>query len=76
MTRVRIALALAACAACVSTGVASAGDLVSTPELGSIGGSSGQPCVFVGGTTIGNPLSSGTIVKGDPKTGVYTRCPY
>ena len=38
-------------------------------------GTTGTPCVFVGQTTVGNPLQAGPLFQSDPKTGVYTRCP-
>lgn len=56
-----------------SGSAAFADGLVTTPTQQV--GSTGQPCVFVGGSTVGNPLVGQPIFKGDPKTGVYTNCP-
>lgn len=76
MKRFRIVLATVAAVTALSAGVASADALLVTPSVGKVGGSSGAPCVFVGSATIGNPFSGGTIFSSDPRTGVYTRCPY
>lgn len=76
MITFRAAAAAALAATALSTGGASASDLIVTPSLGAVGGLSGAPCVYVGSVTIGNPLSSGTIVRTDSRTGVYSRCPY
>ncbi len=72
----RIAAAVALATAALSTGAATASDVIGTPTFGAVGLVSGGPCVYVGAITIGNPLSSGTIVRTDSRTGVYTRCPY
>ena len=38
-------------------------------------GNHGTACVFIGASTVGDPLVGQPIFKGDPKTGVYTSCP-
>ena len=56
-----------------SASAAAAEGLVTTQEQ-RVGGT-GLPCVIVGSSTVGNPLAGQPLFQGDPKTGVYTRCP-
>ncbi len=76
MRKLRLAAAAALAVTAPSTAGASASDLVVTPSVGAVRLVSGGACVYVGSVVIGNPLTSGTIVRTDSRTGVYTRCPY
>lgn len=55
-------------------GSASAGGLITTPSERV--GAPGQPCLFVGTSTVGNPLQPGPLFATDPRTGAYLSCPY
>jgi hypothetical protein len=72
----RAVVALALAGSFAAAPLAFAGDIATTPSVGTVGGGSGKPCVFVGGATVGNPLNNPTLVKTDPRTGAYAHCPY
>jgi hypothetical protein len=72
----RTVVALALAGSFAAAPLAFASDIATTPSVGRVGGGSGQPCVFVGSATVGNPLSNPTLVRTDPRTGAYQHCPY